>query len=329
MEERPMSIKVALLGVLGFCATALGVAPALAQNYPNAPVKILVASAAGGSLDVLARVVGQGLAENLGQPFIVEAKPGAGGNLAIEAMLKEKPDGYTLLFSGVGVASNPSLYRPSPYEISDLAAISLVGEAPLLIMATPSLPANTVPELIKLVKSKPGTVRSAILSGGSSQFACDMFRMMAGIGADMPNVPYKGGTQIFTDVIGGHVEVAVLPLPESLPHVKDKRVKAIAQTGSKRSPLAPDIPTVEEAGIKGYSMTAWYMVTGPAKMPREIVTRLNQEITKVLKQPATQQKFAALGIDIIGSDVDHAASFLKTEQDKFAQVVKFSGAKVE
>jgi tripartite-type tricarboxylate transporter receptor subunit TctC len=154
-----------------------------------------------------------------------------------------------------------------------------------------------------------------------------MFRMMANI--DMPNVPYKGGMQMFADVIGGHVEVVVLPITESLPHVRAKRVKALAQTGAKRSALAPDIPTVDEAGVKGYSMTAWYLVTGPAKMPRDTVTRLNQEITKVLNQPQVQPKLKALGIDVIGSTPEQAAAFLKSEYQKFAKLTQWTGIKIE
>lgn len=318
------------ISAAGLCAAALtigSVGSAAAQTYPAGPVRILVASAAGGSLDALARVVAEGLAEAMGQPFVVEARPGAGGNLAIEAMLKAPPDGHTLLFSGVGVASNPSLYKTVPFQISDLTAISLVGEAPLLVMVNPTVPANTIGEFVTLVKAKPKSIRSAVLSGGSSQFACDMFKMGADV--DVPNVAYKGGAQIFTDLIGGHVEAACLPVPESMPHVNSKRVRALAQTGMKRSQLAPDVPTLEESGIKGASLTAWYMVTGPAKMPRDVAVKLNREISNVLKKPQTQAKFAALGIDIIGSDVDQTSAFLKSEHDKFVKLVRWSGAKVE
>lgn len=322
-----MKAKIAALAVAVFCGAAMPIGVASAQSYPTGPVRILVASAAGGSLDALARVVAEGLSEALGQPFVVEARPGAGGNLAIEAMLKAPADGHTLLFSGVGVASNPSLYKSVPFQIGDLTAISLVGEAPLFVMVNPAVPANTIGELVALTKAKPKSIRSAVLSGGSSQFACDMFKMVADV--DVPNVAYKGGAQIFTDLIGGHVEAACLPVPESMPHVNSKRVRALAQTGTKRSPLAPEIPTLDEAGIKGASLTAWYMVTGPAKMPREVALKLNQEITKVLKKPQTQSKVASLGIDIIFTDVDQATAFLKSEHDKFVKLVRWSGAKVE
>ena len=323
-----MKIKTAFAScVAGFCLAFCYGSGALAQSYPTGPVRVLVASSAGGSLDILTRVISQGLSEATGQTFVVEPKPGAGGNLAIETLLKAPPTGYTILSSGVGVASNLSLYRTVPYALDDLVAISLVGEAPLLIMANPSVPADSISEFIKLAKAKPGSIRAAILSGGSSQFASDMFRMMAQI--DMQNVPYKAGGLAFQDVIGGQVEAVVLPIAESLPHVRSKRVKALAQTGSARSSLAPDVPTLEEAGLKGSVLTAWYMVTGSAKMPRDIVTRLNQEITRVLRQPQTQEKFKADGIDIIGSTTEQAASFLRSEQDKFAKLVRWSGAKVE
>jgi tripartite-type tricarboxylate transporter receptor subunit TctC len=323
-----MKIATAPLPYLaGLCLALVCGAGALAQSYPTGPVRVLVASAAGGSLDIMTRVVSQGLSDAMGQTFVVEPRPGAGGNLAIEAMLKAPPTGYTIMFSGVGVASNLSLYRKVPYEIDDLVAISLIGEAPLLIMANPSLPVNSIAELIKLAKAKPGMVRSAILSGGSSQFASEMFRMMADI--DMPNVPYKGGGLAFIDVIGGQVETVVLPIAESIQHVRSKRVKALAQTGTKRSALAPEIPTLAEAGLKGYELTAWYMATGPSKMPKEIVTRLNQEITRVLRQPQVQARFKSDGIDIIASSVEQAAAFLKSENEKFAKLVRWSGSRID
>lgn len=323
-----MKIKSAIVFyIAGFCLALCSGPGAMAQSYPTGPVRALTISPAGGSLNILTHMVAQGLSEATGQPFVVDARVGAGGNIGIEALLKAPPNGYTILFGAVGLASNPSLYAKVPYKIDDLAAISLVGDSPLLIMANPSLPANSISELIKLAKAKPGTIRSAIFSGGSSQFASDMFRMMADI--DMPNVPYKTGVQAFQDVIGGQVEVVVLPIAESLPHVKSKRVKALAQTGAKRSSLAPDIPTLDEAGLKGYELTAWYMVVGSAKMPREIVIRLNQEISKVLKQPQIQTWFKTNGIDIIGSTPEQAAAFLRSEQEKFSKLIRWSGAKVE
>ncbi len=301
---------------------------AQAQSYPAKPVRMLVAFPAGGSADIVARVLGQRLGESFGQNFIIDNRPGAGGNLAFEALAKAEPDGYTILNSTPGIVINPSLYRNVNFRIEDFVAVSLVGEAPLLIMAHPSLPANTIVELVKLAKAKPGAIRFASAgNGSSSHLATEVFRMMAGI--DMVHVPYKGGGPAFQDVIGGQVEITALPVAESLPNVRAKRVKALGQTGSKRSAVAPDIPTLDEAGIKGYSVTTWYVVFGPAKMPRELVTRLYIEIDKVLKRPETQAKLKDVGVDIIGANPEQTAVFVRSEYEKWAKLIQASGAKVD
>ena len=299
-----------------------------AQGYPSKPVRMLVAFPAGGSADIVARVLGQRLTESVGQNFIIDNRPGAGGNLAFEALAKADPDGYTILNSTPGIVINPSLYRKVNFKIDDFVAISLVGEAPLLIMAHPSLPANTIPELVKLAKAKPGAIRYASAgNGSSSHLASEVFRMMAGI--DMLHVPYKGGGPAFQDVIGGQVEITSLPIAESMPYVRGKRVKALGQTGSKRSSIAPDIPTLAESGIKGYAVTTWYVVFGPVKMPREIVTRLYAEIDKVLKQPETRTKLKDVGVDVIGTNPEQAAAFVRSESEKWAKLIQASGAKVD
>lgn len=319
-----MKIKAVLfVACLALCSGA----EALAQTYPTKPVRLLTGGSPGGSVNILTHIIGQGLSEATGQAFVVDARAGASGNIAIDALLKAPPNGYTILLSAITLASNPSLYSKVPYTIDDLAAICLVGEAPLLIMANLALPANSISELIELAKAKPGMIRSAVLSGGSSQLASDLFRMMADI--DMPNVPYKAGVQMFQDVIGGQLEVVVLPIAESLPQVMSKRVKVLAQTGTKRSALAPDIPTLEEAGLKGYALTTWYMLVGSAKMPREVVSSLNREISKALKQPQIQAWFKTNGIDIIGSSPEQATLFLRSEQEKLAKLIRWSGAKVD
>jgi tripartite-type tricarboxylate transporter receptor subunit TctC len=220
------------------------------------------------------------------------------------------------------------LYRKVNFKIDDFVAISLVGEAPLLIMVHPSLPANTVQELVKLAKARPGAIRyGSAGNGSSSHLASEVFRMMAGI--DMLHVPYKGGGPAMQDVIGGQIEMTSLPVAESIPLVRAKRVKAIGQTGMKRSSVAPEVPTLDESGIKGYSVTTWYVVFGPAKMPRELVTRLYAEIDKVLKRTDTQDKFRENGVDIIGTNPEQAAAFVKTEFDKWSKLIQASGAKVD
>jgi len=316
---------VTLTGALALAGAAAG---AIAQSYPSKPIRMLVAFPAGGSADIVARVLGQRLTDSVGQNFIIDNRPGAGGNLAFEALAKAEPDGYTILNSTPGIVINPSLYRKVSFKIEDFVAISLVGEAPLLIMAHPSLPANTIPELVRLAKAKPGAIRYASAgNGSSSHLASEVFRMMAGI--DMQHIPYKGGGPAFQDVIGGQVEITALPVAESMPNVRAKRVKALGQTGTKRSSVAPEVPTLDESGIKGYAVTTWYVVFGPAKMPRELVTRLHAEIDKVLKQPETQTKLREVGVDVIGSNPEQAAAFVRNEYEKWAKLIQASGAKVD
>jgi tripartite-type tricarboxylate transporter receptor subunit TctC len=320
--------RIGLSARLAACCLALCVsAGAAAQGYPAKPVKIMLGFAAGGSIDIVTRTVADGLSKSTGQAFIVENRPGAGGNLAVDALLKAPPDGYTILMGGTGIAVNPALFKSVPYEIADLAAISVVGEAPVLLMVGNDIPANNVAELIKLAKAKPGSLRAAIVSGSTSQFASDMFRMMAGV--DMPHVPYKVNSQAFQDVMGGQVEVVVLPIAESIGHVKAKRVKALAQTGTKRSSLAPDIPTMDEAGLKGYSLAAWYLALGPARMPRDVLVKLNQEIGKVIRQPEVKARLNASGVEVLGSTPEEAAAFLKAEEEKLTKLVRWSGTKIE
>jgi len=321
-----MKIRIA---VMLTCVPAMIAGPyAAAQGYPAKPVRMLVAFPAGGSADIVARVLAQKLSESVGQNFFVDNRPGAGGNLAFEALAKADADGYTILNSTPGIVINPSLYRKVNFKIDDFVAISLVGEAPLLIMAHPSLPANSIPELVKLAKSKPGAIRYASAgNGSSSHLASEVFRMMAGI--DMLHVPYKGGGPALQDVIGGQVELTALPIAESMPLVRSKRVKALGQTGTKRSSVGPEIPTLEESGIKGYNVTTWYVVFAPAKLPRDLVTRLYGDIDKVLKRADTQEKFKEVGVDIIGTNPEQAAAFVKTEFDKWAKAIQASGAKVD
>jgi tripartite-type tricarboxylate transporter receptor subunit TctC len=321
-------MKIPVKATVGVLAYMLATTVACAQSYPAKPVRMLVAFPAGGSADIVARVLAQKLSESIGQQIIVDNRPGAGGNLAFEALAKADPDGYTVLNSTPGIVINPSLYRKVNFKIEDFVAISLVGEAPLLIMAHPSLPANTIQELVKLAKAKPGAIRYASAgNGSSSHLASEVFRMMAGI--DMLHVPYKGGGPALQDVIGGQVEITSLPIAESMPLVRSKRVKAIGQTGLKRSAVAPEVPTLDESGIKGYSVTTWYVMFAPAKTPPEIVTRLYNELDKLLKRPDAQEKFKEVGVDIIGTNPAQAAAFVKSEFEKWAKLIQASGAKVD
>jgi tripartite-type tricarboxylate transporter receptor subunit TctC len=299
-----------------------------AQAYPTKPVRMLVAFPTGGSADIVARLLAQRLSEQVGQNIFVENRPGAGGNLAFSALAKAEADGYTILNSTPGIVINPHLYRKVDFKIDDFVAISHVGEAPLLVMAHPSFPANSLAELVKLAKAKPGMIRYASAgNGSSSHLASEVMRMMAGI--DLLHVPYKGGGPAFQDVIGGQVELTTLPIAESLPNVKSKRVKALAQTGRTRSHMAPEVPTLEQAGLKGYNVTTWYVVFAPVKTSRDIVARIHGEIDRALKTPELQERLKGVGVTIVNGNPDQAAAFVRAEYDKWAKVIQQSGAKLD
>lgn len=299
-----------------------------AQTYPAKPVRMLVAFPTGGSADIVARLLAQRLSEQLSQNVFVENRAGAGGNLAFDALAKAEPDGYTILNSTPGIVINPHLYRKVTFKIDDFVAISRVGEAPLLVMVHPSFPVNSLQDLVKLAKAKPGMIRYASAgNGSSSHLATEVMRMMAGI--DLVHVPYKGGGPAFVDVMSGQVELTTLPIAESLPNVKAKRVRAIAQTGSTRSHMAPDVPTLDQSGLKGYNVTTWYVVFAPVKTPKDIVARIYSEIDKALKTSELQDRLQGVGVTVVNSTPEQAAAFVRAEYDKWARVIQQSGAKLD
>jgi len=319
---RKVFLSLSAIGVALTCGFSYS------QSYPAKTVRMLVAFPTGGSADIVARLLAQRLSEQVGVNFFVENRPGAGGNLAFGALAKAEPDGYTILNSTPGIVINPHLYRKVDFRIEDFVAISHVGEAPLLVMAHPSFPANSLSELVKLARAKPGSVRYASAgNGSSSHLASEVMRMMAGI--DLVHVPYKGGGPAFQDVIGGQVELTTLPIAESLPNVKARRVKALAQTGRTRSHMAPDVPTLAEAGLKGYEVTTWYVVFAPVKTSKEIVSRLHAEIDKALKTPELQDRLKGVGVTIVNAGPAEAATFVKNENEKWAKVIQQSGAKLD
>ena len=316
------------IGWIAAVAVAASCAYAQAQSYPAKPVRMLVAFPTGGSADIVARLVAQKLSEQIGQNVIVENRPGAGGNLAFDALAKAEGDGYTIINSTPGIVINPHLYRKVTFRIEDFVAIAQVGEAPLLVMAHPSLPANSIQDLVKLAKAKPGMIKYASAgNGSSSHLASEVMRMMAGI--DLVHVPYKGGGPAFVDLMSGQVELTTLPIAESLSNVKAKRVKALGQTGATRSHMAPDVPTLNESGLKGYNVSTWYVVFAPAKTPRETVNRLHAEIDKALKTADLQDRLKGVGVTIINSNPEQAAAFVRNEYDKWAKVIQQSGAKLD
>jgi tripartite-type tricarboxylate transporter receptor subunit TctC len=322
-------MKLFEIAASGLTAIALlAASPAQAEDYPNRPIRILVAFPAGGSADIVGRLVAQKVTEMTGWNLVVDNRPGAGGNLAFEATATAVPDGYTLLFSTPGIAINPSLYSKVSYKQSDFKAIALVGEAPLLLMVRNNLPIKTVSELVAASKKAPDAIRFASSgSGSSSHLATEVLKAMSGL--QYLHVPYKGGSAAMTDLVGDRVDITMLPISESMPYIKDNRARALGQTGAKRSPIAPDIPTIEEGGIKGYSVATWYMLLGPAKMPSQIVSMLEKAVDSAVKTPDLQGRLKNAGVSIINEGSQKAGEFLDVETVKWAKAIKASGTHVD
>ena len=300
-----------------------------ATDYPNKPIKLVVPYPPGGPTDIVARVVAQKLQEQMGQSVIIDNKPGAGANLGAEQVARSAPDGYTLMVATTAHAINPSLFSKLNYSITkDLAPVSQLTSGPLVIVATPSLAANNVKELIALAKAKNGGLNFASSGNGqSTHLSAELFNAMAG--TKMNHIPYKGSAPALTDVMSGQADLMFDTMLSSMPFVKGGKLKAIAVTSSQRSPIAPDIPTVAEAGLPGYEAIAWNGVQAPAGTPKEIIDKLNAELKKALENLEVKQRFEAQGFSSAWNTPAAYGQFIQTEVDKWAKVVKASGAKVD
>ncbi|MFC4278329.1 Bug family tripartite tricarboxylate transporter substrate binding protein [Achromobacter aloeverae] len=324
-----MPLTLPVRAWLAAAALACAVPPAAqADTYPSRPIRVLVAFPAGGSADIVTRMVTQKVGELSGYSFVVENRPGAGGNLAFDAAATAPADGYTLLFSTPGIAINPSLYRKVEYKLGDFKPIALVGEAPLVLMVRNDLPIHSIADLVKASSASPDAIRFASSgNGSSSHLATEVLRSMSDL--RYLHVPYKGGGAIMTDLLGNRVDITMLPISESLPYIRDNRVRALGQTGSTRSPIAPEIPTIAEGGVKGYSVTTWYMLLGPAKLPPGIVSTLAAKFDEALKSPDLRQRLGNAGVSIINEGPDRTAAFLQAESEKWAKAIKASGTHID
>jgi len=304
---------------------------AWAQAYPNHSIRLVVPFPAAGTTDILARLVAQRLTETMGQSVVVDNRPGAAGNIGSDVVAKAPADGYTLLMCTVSThAINPNLYAKIPFDhIRDFAPVILVAAVPNVLVVNPSLPVYTVADLIKLAKSKPGTINFASSGSGTSiHLSGELFKTMAGV--DMTHVPYKGSAPALTDLVGGQVQVMFDNLPSALPQIKAGKLRAVAVTSPKRAPALPDVPTIAESGLPGFEATSWFGVVAPAATPAAIVSKLNAEIDKWLRMPETKEQLLAQGAaDAVGGTPEQFAAFIRGETDKWAKVVKASGAKVD
>jgi tripartite-type tricarboxylate transporter receptor subunit TctC len=299
---------------------AVACAQAMAQSYPNRPIRFLVGYAPGGGTDVMARVIAAKLSESLKQQVIVDNRPGANANIAAKIAADSPGDGYTVLFMSVSHIMSKPVYSNLGYDIErDLTPITVVSNVSNVLTVNPALPARTVKEFIALAKARPGQITYATSGIGSPEhFAGEMFRMMTK--TDLLSVPYKGGGPLAIDLVAGHVMSAFNTMPPIIPYIQSGRVRAIAVTMDKRAAVLPNVPTIAESGVPGYAMSTWYGAVMPAKTPREIVIRLNQEMLKALALPDVKERLAALGADIVGSSPEETAAFFKTEIAKYTKV---------
>ena len=309
--------------------TAVVAAGACAQDYPNKPVRIVVPFAPGGGTDLSARIVAQKLTESLGANFVVDNRPGAAGIVGTEAVAKSKPDGYALLVVSSSHAMNPAMYSKLPYDTArDFVPVSLLLSGPTLVVAHPSLPAKNARELIALAKARPGVLTFASAGHGTPpHMAGELFKSLAKI--DILHIPYKGNGPAYTDLMAGQVSLMFPNIATSLPYVKTGRMRAIGVGSKQRSQIAPEIPTVHESGLPGYEMGSWFGLLAPAGTPAAVITRLQQEITKIFKMSDVREKLFAQGVEPVGSTPQEFASFLQNETTVWAKVIKSSGLKPE
>jgi tripartite-type tricarboxylate transporter receptor subunit TctC len=311
------------------CAAALSAAQAAAQ-YPDRPLRLIVPQAAGSATDTVARILAPEMQRPLGQPVVVENRPGGALTIGIDAVAKAAPDGYTIGMGPVGaMAITRHMVAKLPYDIErDLQPVALVARGHLLLAVSPSLPVNSVPELIALAKKMPGRLVNASSSNGSpGHVAGELFKYMTG--TDIVHVPYKGGAMAINDLIAGHVQILFESLNSIAPHARSGKVKALAVTGARRSPGFPDLPTVAEAGVPGYEAATWTGIIAPAGLPPAILARLNAAVNEAIRTPLFTERFAQIGDEPGGGAPQEFADTIRRDSARWAEVVKRSSAKID
>jgi tripartite-type tricarboxylate transporter receptor subunit TctC len=309
---------------------ALFAESALAQVYPNKPIHLIVPFAAGGGNDNVARLVGKRLADSLGQPVLIDNRPGAGGVVGAELAAKAAPDGYTLFLGGVGShAINPSLHDKLPYDpIRDFAPVALLAQAPLVLVVHPSVPAGSFPEFVAYARANPGRLNFASNgNGSSSQLAAVMFDSMADV--DMVHVPYKGLSPALADLLSGQVQLMFSSVVAILPHIKAGKLRGLAVTGAKRLASMPELPTIAESGFPGYEASSWYGILAPAGTPREIVAKLNAELSKALEQPEVRSSLLAEGAEPAGGSPERFAAHIRSEKERLGKLIRDAKIRLE
>jgi tripartite-type tricarboxylate transporter receptor subunit TctC len=301
------------------------VLPVAAQSYPAKTIRLIAPSSPGSGVDIVARFYAQKLGAQIKQQVVVENRAGAGANIGAEIAAKAAPDGYTLFMGTPSHTINPSLYRRLNYDIiRDFAPISQVSSGQYVVVVHPALPVKTLPQLIALAKARPGQLNyGSAGAGNATHLAAELFRAMANV--NIVHVPYKGSGPALIDLVGGQVQLMFSNLTAALPHMKSTKLRALAVTGEKRTPIVPELPTVAEAALPGYAVTSWYGLLAPAGTPQDIVTRLNAETGTAMRAPDMKERLAAEGADPMAGSAAEFAALLKTEIAKWARVVKQAG----
>ncbi len=325
LPSRRATVAFAVGALLAALVPSASAQPA----YPARPIHIVVTFTTGGAPDILARLIGDRLQADWGQPVVVDNKPGAGGNTGADSVAKSAPDGYTLVVGTVGThAINGALYAKMPYDmVRDFAPVTLLATTPNMLVVSPEVPAKTLPEFIALGKKQGKMTFASSGAGTSIHVSGELFKTMTGI--DMEHIPYKGRATAIPDVLAGRVTMMFDNMPSSLPLVREGKLRALGVTSSKRSPAAPDIPTLAEQGLPGFEAVSWFALFAPAGTPRPVVDKLQVEVKKILALPEVAKRLAEAGLDVVGSTPDELASYQRSEIAKWAKVVKDSGAKVE
>lgn len=314
------------LALSAACAL-LALPSAWAQSYPSKPVKVFVGYAAGGAVDAVARSIGQALGGTLGQPFVVENKPGAGSNIAIKATIDAPADGYTLLMAANALAANMALYQPAPFDAEkDLTPVALIGRVPVVIAANVNVPYANIKQLIEAAKAQPDHIAFATPGNGATpHMAVEFFERAAGI--RLQHVPYRGGAPAITDVIGGQVPLVAVNALEVQPHVKSGKLKVLAVLSPNRSAIFPDVPTIAESGFPGFEASVWYGLMAPAATPKPIVQQLHAEVQKALQTQAVRDRMTQVGGEVIPGSIDMFAKLIHAERVRYEKLVREANIK--
>lgn len=293
-----------------------------AQDYPNKPIKVLVGYAPGGAVDLVARTLGQSMSSSLGQPFVIENKPGAGTNIAVKQLIDSPPDGYTLMVAANALAANMSLYKPQPFDIDkDITPIAMIGRVPVVIAAPIDSKYPKLSDLIKAAKANPDYITYGSPGNGATpHMAMKFFEQAAGI--SLKHVPYKGGSPAITDVIGGQLDLVAVNMLEAAPQIKSGKLKMIAVMSAKRSPLFPDVPTVAESGFPGFEASVWYSLIAPAKTPSSIVKILHAQVEKALQSKEMVERLGSVGGEISPGSTAQFTAYLNSERKRYEKLVR-------